>query len=287
MTGKQTYLSDYLGRSTTLIVSEINEHGAYLVLPKGVAEDEVLLPGGYLTDKIKVGTKVDAFVYKDSEDRLVATTETPLITIGQVARLEVKEVTGIGAFLDMGLKKDLLLPFREQVKRVKPGERPPVAMYLDKSERLCATMKLYDYLSSNSPYQKNDHVRGYIYEITDSFGAFVVVDDKYSALIPHNEMNRVLNVGDEVDARIKDIREDGKLTLSLQEKAKKQMREDADIIYDRLVAAGGFLPFHDKTNPEIIKREFGISKAAFKRAIGRLKKKELIDISDDGIRTLK
>ena len=286
MSEAKTYLADCIGRSQILKVSTINEHGAYLVLKNGVEGDEVLLPGGYLTDEIKKGSAIKVFVYKDSEDRLVATTEKPLITLGQVARLEVKEVTGIGAFLDMGLKKDLLLPFREQVKRVRPGEHPPVAMYLDKSERLCATMKLYDYLSSDSPYKKNDHVRGYIYEITESFGAFVVVDDKYSALIPHNEMNRVLNVGDEIDARVKDVRDDGKLTLSLQEKAKKQMKEDADIIFDRLESSGGFLPFHDKTNPEIIKREFGISKAAFKRAIGRLKKQNRIDIGEDGIRKI-
>ena len=280
------YLADDIGQVVTLTISRITEHGAYLTRDDGVEGDEVLLPGGYLTDGMREGSGVKVFLYKDSEDRLIATTETPRITLGQVARLEVREVTRIGAFLDMGLKKDLLLPFREQVKRVRPGDRPPVAMYLDKSERLCATMKLYDYLSADSPYQKNDHVHGIIYEITESYGAFVIVDERYSALIPHNEMNRVLHVGDEIDARIKDIREDGKLTLSLQEKAKKQMREDADIIYDRLTEAGGFLPFHDKTAPAIINREFGISKAAFKRAIGRLKKKGRISIDEDGIRTI-
>ena len=158
-----------------------------------------------------------------------------------------------------------------------------VALYIDKSSRLCATMKVYDYLSCYSPYQKGDHVEGLIYEILDSFGAFVAVDNQYSALIPHNEMTRELHIGDVVKARIKEVTEEGKLTLSLQEKTKVQMGKDAELIYERLQKEGGFLPFHDKTSPEIIKREFKISKAAFKRAIGRLLKEGKIKLTDSGI----
>lgn len=202
-------------------------------------------------------------MYKDSEDRLIATTQRPYLSLGETAVLEVKDVTGIGAFLDWGLAKDLLLPFKEQTKKVHLGERVLVALYIDKSSRLCATMKVYDYLSCDSPYQKGDHVEGLIYEILDSFGAFVAVDNQYSALIPHNEMTRELHIGDVVKARIKEVTEEGKLTLSLQEKTKVQMGKDAELIYERLQKEGGFLPFHDKTSPEIIKREFKISKAAF------------------------
>ena len=275
-----------LGQLQTLKVEKTVPFGVYLI-GDDPQEGRVLLPRSQVPEGTSEGDRLEVFLYKDSEDRMIATRMKPKLMLHQVGYLTVLQVGRIGAFLDWGLDKDLLLPFHEQPReRVKEGQEVLVAVYLDKSERLCATMKLYDYLSSDSPYKKNDHVRGYIYEITDSFGAFVVVDDKYSALIPHNEMNRVLNVGDEIDARVKDVQDDGKLTLSLQEKAKKQMKEDADIIFDRLESSGGFLPFHDKTNPEIIKREFGISKAAFKRAIGRLKKQGRIDIGEDGIRKI-
>ena len=286
MKSESTYLSDHLGTRITLTVARLTEHGAYLVDDTSANHDEVLLPRGELTDDMKTGSKVDVFIYKDSEDRLTATLEQPAMLLGEVARLKVAAVTNIGAFLEWGLKKDLFLPFKEQTRRVRPGDEIPVALYLDKSERLCATMHLYDYLKPAAPYQVQDHVHGQIYEILDSFGAFVIVDDRYSALIPHNEMNRELHVGNELDARIKDITDDGKLTLSLQEKKKVQMRDDAARIYERLESSGGFLPFHDKTSPEIIKREFQTSKAAFKRALGRLKKENRITIHEDGIRLI-
>lgn len=277
------YLIDSLGQKVSLKIARIAEHGAYLVSNEPMDGDEVLLPNNQLDGTMNEGEAVEVFLYKDSEDRLIATREVPKVYLGEVALLKVTDVTKIGAFLDWGLKKDLFLPFKEQTKRVKPGDMALIALYIDKSERLCATMHVYDYLRTDHNYEKNDHVHGRIYEITESFGAFVAVEDCFSALIPHNEMNRVLNVGDELDARIKDIREDGKLTLSLSEKLKVQMSSDADRIYERLTAAGGTLPFHDKTSPEIIKREFGISKAAFKRALGRLLKAGKIKIYSDRI----
>ena len=277
------YLIDSLGQKVRLTIARVAEHGAYLVNDDKIDGDEVLLPNNQLDGTLKEGGDVEVFIYKDSEDRLIATREVPKLYLGEVALLKVTDVTKIGAFLDWGLKKDLFLPFKEQTKRVRPGDMALVALYIDKSERLCATMHVYDYLRTDHNYQKNDHVHGRIYEITESFGAFVAVEDCFSALIPHNEMNRVLNVGDELDARIKEIREDGKLTLSLAEKLKVQMSSDADRIYERLIASGGTLPFHDKTSPEIIKREFGISKAAFKRALGKLFKAEKIIIYPDHI----
>ncbi len=244
----------------------------------------VLLPNNQVRPGTRAGDIYEVFLYKDSEDRLIATTDTPALTIGKTAIVRVKEVTNIGAFLDWGLAKDLLLPFKEQTTRLRTGDKVPVALYVDKTERLCATMKIYPYLTSDSDYVKGDHVTGIIYEITDSYGAFVVVDSQYTALIPHNEMTRDLHVLETVQARVKDVTADGKLTLSLQEKIKIQIDKDADMIYARLQQAGGYLPFHDKTSPEIIKREFKISKAAFKRALGHLRKKKKIDILPDGIR---
>ena len=273
------------GERQELIIVKETGFGVYLAENKESSE-KVLLPKKEVDEGMKPGTKVEVFVYLDSSDRLIATRREPMVTIGGTAVLKVKDVTKIGAFLDWGLEKDLLLPFREQTGKVYPGDECLVALYLDKSSRLCATMHIYDYLRTDGDFTEGDHVDGIVYEILDSFGAFVAVADKYSALIPHNEMNRELHVGDNVHARIKEIREDGKLTLSLQEKLPVQMGMDAESILARLEAEGGFLPFHDKTSPEIIKREFKMSKNAYKRAIGRLMKEKKIEIRSDGIKLI-
>lgn len=272
-----------LGNTARLYMIKKSKFGIYLGSEE-YPDLEVLLPNNQVPENIKTGDTMEVFLYRDSEDRLIATTTIPYVTLYEVAPLRVKDVTNIGAFLEWGLAKDLFLPFKEQTKRVRVGDTVLAALYIDKSSRLCATMHIYDYLYNDSSYQKGDRVHGRIYEITDSFGAFVAVDDRYSALIPHNEMIRELKIGEEVDARVKAVTEDGKLTLSLQQKRKAQMKTDSEQIYERLQKAGGFLPFHDKTSPEIIKREFRTSKAAFKRAIGRLMKEGKIQITDQGIR---
>lgn len=273
-----------LGRMQRLYVARQRKNGVYLSSYE-YPELEVLLPNNQVPDGIQKGDIVSVFLYKDSEDRLIATTTVPYVQLGGFARLTVTDVTNIGAFLDWGLVKELFLPFKEQTYRVKVGEEVLAALYIDKSERLCATMHVYEYLSTDGDFKTGDHVDGIVYEILDSYGAFVAVGDKYSALIPHNEMNREIHTGDSVHARIKEIREDGKLTLSLQENLPVQMGMDAELIWKRLNDAGGFLPFHDKTSPEIIKREFKMSKNAFKRAVGRLLKEKKIDIvQGEGIR---
>lgn len=277
------YEKKVLGRTLRLYVTKQTKNGIYLSSYE-YPELNVLLPNNQVPDAIERGDILSVFLYKDSQDRLIATTSVPFISLGKIARLTVTDVTQIGAFLDWGLVKDLFLPFKEQTHRVKKGEEVLVALYIDKSNRLCATMHIYDYLSAEGDFKAGGHVDGTVYEILDAFGAFVAVDDKYSALIPHNEMSREIRVGDKVHARIKEIREDGKLTLSLQEKLPVQMGVDAEEVLEKLIAADGFLPFHDKTSPEIIKREFRISKNAFKRAIGRLMKEGKIDILPEGIR---
>ncbi len=277
--------SQFLGTFARLYVIKKTKFG--VILSSGdVPQLEVLLPNNQVRPGTEKGDFYDVFLYKDSEDRLIATTAQPYVVLDELALLTVKDVTGIGAFLDWGLAKDLFLPFKEQTARLHVGDKVLVTLYIDKSERLCATMRIYDFLSTDSDYQKGEHVEGLIYEIIDSFGAFVAVDDTYSALIPPNEITRELHVLDRIEGRIKDITEDGKLTLSLQEKVKIQMGKDASLIYERLNQAGGFLPFHDKTSPEIIKREFQMSKAAFKRAIGRLMKEKKIKQTADGIQLL-
>lgn len=277
-----TRINELLGKVNRLYISKRTVNGVYLS-PLGESDVQILLPKNQVPSGSEKGDILEAFIYKDSEDRPVASLKVPPVTLGTVARLRVKQTTGIGAFLDWGLAKDLLLPFKEQIGQVKEGNEVLVALYIDKSSRLCATMHIYDYLKTNSPYQEEDHVTGTVYEITDSFGVFVAVDNCYSALIPHNELSRNFHIGETISARVKQIREDGKLTLSLSEKVPVQMGIDAANILEKCKKAGGFLPFHDKTSPEIIKREFGMSKNAFKRAIGRLMKEGILTITNEGI----
>lgn len=274
-----------LGEIQTLEVIKTTDFGVYLAESKN-DENKILLPKNSTPEGTKLGDNVTVFVYKDSSDRPIATTQIPPLTLGKTALLQVKEVTAIGAFLDWGLAKDLLLPFKEQTVRVHTGEDVVVALYIDKSERLCATMRVYDYLSCESPYKKDDKVIGLVYEIIEQYGAFVAVDNKYCALIPNNELHRKLKVLDSVEARVIKVKEDGKLDLSIREKAHIQMDSDSELIYKKLQEANGFLPYHDKTDKDIIQAQFNLSKNAFKRAVGRLLKEDKITLSTKGI-TLK
>lgn len=276
-----------LGETQTLEISKTTDFGVYLSEPGNDGSTKVLLPKSQVSKTSALGDKIEVFIYKDSEDRLIATTTIPQLSLGGTALLRVKEVTTIGAFLDWGLAKDLLLPFKEQTFRVHTGEDVLVTLYIDKSDRLCATMKVYNNLSCTSPYHENDRVIGLVYEIIDEFGAFVAVDNCYSALIPPKELYRSLKVGDSVEARIVHVKEDGKLELSIREKSYIQMDADSELIFGKLQEASGFLPYHDKTDSGVIKEVFGLSKNAFKRAIGRLFKEERIIISEEGITEIK
>ncbi len=276
-----------LGEQQELEMVKSTDFGIYLKETASSSEERILLPKAQVPQNIKPGDTLTVFVYKDSDDRPIATTLTPQISLGKVALLQVKEVTSIGAFLDWGLAKDLLLPFKEQTERVHTGEHVLAALYIDKSTRLCATMKIYDYLQLDSPYKKGDKVIGTVYEVIKNFGAFVAVDNCYSALIPEKELKRVLKAGDSVEARVTSVKEDGKLDLSLQEKIPIQIDTDADMVFRLLEEAGGFLPYHDKTEPSLIAEKFSLSKNAYKRAIGRLMKEEKIRITAEGIEEIK
>ena len=196
------------------------------------------------------------------------------------------QTSRIGAFLDWGLEKDLFLPYKEQTKKLHEGEEVLVALYIDKSSRLCATMKVYHYLQTDSPYAQGDTVTGVVYEISDNFGVFVAVDYKYSALIPKQEAQGNYKVGDELTCRVTAVREDGKLTLSAKQKAYIQLHEDAESVYEIIQEFEGELPFDDKASPEVIQREFGLSKNAFKRAVGHLLKEKKIEIKNGKIYAL-
>ena len=272
-------LEEGLGTKKTLMVVKEVEFGVYL----GNSQEKVLLPKKQVPEGVEVGDPIEVFLYKDSSDRLIATTNEPKIMLGELAVLTVAATGGIGAFLDWGPEKDLLLPFREQTAPLKKGDQILVALYIDKSQRLCATMKVYERLRTDSPYKVDDQVEGIIYELSDNFGVFVAVDNLYSALIPKREAFGKLRVGDRVKARVVKVKEDGKLDLSVREKAFLQMDADADLIMKRMEEYGGSLPFTDKADPELIKKEFDLSKNAFKRAIGRLLKEGKIEIGEKSI----
>ena len=279
-----------LGYTQTLVAVKKTDFGLFLTdIEKKEdknrdTEDEVLLPKNQVTEDIRVGSEIEVFLYKDSEDRMIATRLVPLIKIGEIKKLKVKEVNKIGAFLDWGLPKDLLLPFKEQIYDIKSGDEILVTVYIDLSDRLCATMDLYSRLSLLPPYQRDDMVKGTVYQVHEQFGAYVAVDNKYSALVPKKELHCELKPGEEIEARVLEVKEDGKLDLSLRQKAYVQMDADSALILDKLKQAGGSLPYQDKSSAEEIKEEFNLSKAAFKRAIGRLYKERVIVIEKDGIR---
>lgn len=274
-----------LGEIQVLTVMRQVDFGVYLASPQS-PEERVLLPKKQVPEGLLVGEELEVFLYKDSKDRLIATTTKPKLTLGGMALLTVKEVTKIGAFLDWGLEKDLFLPFRQQTRKVHAGEECLVGLYTDKSERLCASMNVYEYLSTNSPYQKGDQVKGRVYQISENFGAFVAVDDKYSALIPKKEFFGQAKVGDIVEARVTSVKPDGKLDISLREKGYLQIHEDAEAVMQMIEEFDGVLPFTDKASPEVIQREFSLSKNAFKRAVGHLLKEGRIELTEKSIRRI-
>ena len=265
-----------LGEKQVLKVERFRDFGAYL----SDGESTVLLPKKELPENLREGDEIEVFLYKDSSDRLIATTRQSALTLHQTALLKVREVSKIGAFLDWGLEKDLLLPFHEQTRRVQAGEEVLAALYIDKSGRLAATMNVYPYLRTDSPYLPDQTVQGRIYEKSDNFGVFVAVDDCYSALIPKQEEAGDLRIGDVIRARVTKVRPDGKLNLAVRQKAYLQLDADAELILKGIDEYEGVLPFDDKVSPEIIKREFGLSKNAFKRAVGHLMKQGLVRIGD-------
>ena len=234
----------------------------------------------------QAGDEITVFIYKDSSDRLIATTAEPKILLHGVARLNVREVTKIGAFLDWGLEKDLFLPFHEQTKKAAAGDSVLVALYVDKSERLAATMKLYPYLRQDPPYKVGDTVSGTVYQLAANFGVFIAVDDMYSGMIPKREVTD-FQPGDKVTVRVTNVKEDGKLDLSAGRKAYLQLGTDAEAVLEKIREDyKGELPFDDKADPEAIREAFGLSKAAFKRAVGHLYKEHQVNIGDGKIKAL-
>ncbi len=269
-----------LGTWNELKFSKRTDFGIYLT----DGETEVLLPLKQVPAGFKDGGKLSVFLYRDSSDRLISTVNKPLIELGEIKKLTVKNVTNHGAYLDWGLEKDLLLPYKEQTAKVVEGRSYLVRLYEDKTHRLCASMRLYGFLKQNDKYEKGTHVTGTVYEYRKGLGAFVAIDDEYYGMIHESEIFSRVEVGDEVHARVVKRRPDGKTDLALREEVYVQRISDSEMVFDIIKSYGGVLPFDDKADKDLIRTEFGISKNAFKRAVGHLLKEKKIVIEEGKIR---
>lgn len=274
-----------IGKVNTMRVVKEVDFGFYL---DGGEFGEVLIPTRYVPSNTQVDDYLDVFLYFDSEDRLIATTETPKAEVGQFAFLKVKDISKVGAFLDWGLMKDLLVPFREQKQEMQTLNSYLVYVYLDeKSKRIVASSKLDKFLDRVPyQYQAGDEVNLLVWEKTN-LGYKVIVDNLHTGLVYANEIFTPIQPGQELGGYIKSVREDEKLDIILQKRGKIHIDDSAQLILTKLQKQGGFIEAGDHTSPESIKHMFGISKKAFKRAIGALYKERLIAIEDKGIRLVK
>ena len=272
-----------IGKMQKLQLIRKTEMGAYLNYQNAKDRDDILLPKNEVPQEIELGDEIEIFVYRNSEDKIIASVSKPKLTIGELGLLRVVETTNFGAFLDWGLQKDLLLPLREQVGKISIGDLCLVGLYINNSNKICATMYIYNLLSTESPYKQNDRVRGTVYSINRDIGIFVAVDNKYHGLIHNNELYGNYAIGDYIEVRVKKVREDGKLELSFRKEAYNEIESDAQKIMARLKLSGGTLPINDNSSPDYIKAELNISKRAYKRAIGRLLKEGAIKITEEGI----
>lgn len=274
-----------IGKYNTLKVVKKVDFGVYL---NGSDEyGEILLPTRYVPENTQVDDELEVFVYLDSEDRLIATTEKPKAIVGEFALLQVKSVTKIGAFLDWGLMKDLLVPFREQEEKMVEGQYYPVYIYLDEeSKRIVATSKLYTALNNLMPgYTTGQEVDLFVYAKAD-IGYKVVVNNLHSGMLYHSQLFQPVKLGDKMKGFVVKVREDDKIDVSLQKPGFEAIEGQAALVLNILKEKGGFLAISDKSPAELIYKVFRMSKKSFKKAIGTLYKQRIIKIEQEGIKLL-
>ena len=271
-----------IGNYNRLPVVKTVEFGVYLDGGNGV---EILLPARYVADPVQPGDELDVFVYTDSEDRLIATTDRPLVSVGEFAYLRVVEVNRVGAFLDWGLPKDLLCPYREQRIKMMPSDEYLVYVYLDDTtKRIVASAKIEKFIGNTIPdYQRGSKVKALVWQRTD-IGYRVIVDNLFYGMLYFNEVSRQLSAGEIVEAYVKNVRDDGKVDLTLKGDASDRIHALGKRILDRLHECGGRIAIGDASSPDVIRDEFGCSKKDFKKAVGHLFKARVIAVEPDGIR---
>lgn len=277
-----------LGQYEELEVKNFCDFGLYLKKISSNDEEEILLPNKEVTDDISKGDILNVFIYKDFKDRWTATLRKPHIILGEVKSLEVSDINEVGAFLDWGLDKELLLPYDEQTIEIEEGNSYLVMLQIDELDRLYATMKIYQNLRTDHDYELNQEVPITVYNKNEDLGVFVAVDGQYHGLILKHDIHQQLNIGDTLTGRVAQIAPDGKITISLKKEITEQMDLDSSKIYNRLLESeNNQLMYNDKSDPKAIKKEFKMSKRAFKRAIGRLYKEKKIEFIDNGIKLIK
>lgn len=275
-------MSIELGKYNTLEVVKEVAFGMYL---DGGEEGEILLPSRYVPQDCKVGDKLNVFIYLDNEERLVATTLTPLVQVGQFACLEVAWINQYGAFLNWGLMKDLFVPFREQKMKMQVGKKYVVHAHLDdESYRIVASAKVDRYLSKEkAAYESGQEVDILIWQKTD-LGFKAIINDEYSDLLYESEIFQPLHTGMRMKAYVKQVREDGKIDLLLQKPGQAKVEDFSATLLDYIREQGGRIALNDKSPAEEIYATFGVSKKTFKKAVGDLYKKHLVVLEEDGIR---
>jgi len=281
-------VEELLGRTHTLTVARQGPHGAFLVID---AEDDdpraatILLPGADIPEGTRDGDSVEVFVYRDSEDRPIATTLIPKLELDEVAFLTVTDVTRIGAFVDWGLPKELLVPFGEQTRELSPGDRHPFGLILDDSGRLAGTMRVRELLRETDEMVRGEWVAGEAWRNEPELGLFVILEKRFLGLVPASEPHR-LTRGQAASFRVTNVSEDRKIELSLRKLVHEELDADADMILAKLSRPNAPI-LGDDSSPERIRAVFGISKKAFKRAVGRLLKQGAVQINDHGIVVVK
>ena len=272
---------DLLGRVASLTILRFGSPGAHLKTGDD-PRDDILLIGSEIPEGAKEGDVVRVFVHRDSEGRPIATTRMPKLELGEVAFLEVMQCTPIGAFVDWGLAKELLVPFAQQTVDLEPGKRHPIGLYIDDTGRLAGTMRVTEMLG-NAPaeWQLDEWVDGEAWRNDPDIGLFVIVEKNFVGLVPASEPHRLAR-GEPARFRITNVLPDGKIELSLRGHAHQEMEGDAQRVL-AVLSRPGALPVGDKSSPEEIRTLFGLSKKAFKRAVGRLLKERAITIGDDGL----
>ena len=271
-----------LGKYNQLEVVKTVDFGVYL---NGGDDGEILLPARYVPEGCKPGDMLNVFIYLDNEERLVATTLQPLVQVGGFACLEVAWVNEYGAFLDWGLMKDLFVPFREQKMKMQKGHRYVIHAHVDEdSYRIMASAKVERYLSKEfPPYQSGDEVEVMVWQKTD-LGYKVIVDNKFGGLVYRKEIFKALEPGMRLPAYVRQVREDGKIDLTLQKDGAQKVGDFSEILLQYIKDHDGFTPLNDKSAAEEIYDAFGVSKKTFKKAVGDLYKKRLIVLLEGGIR---
>lgn len=267
-----------IGTYQELDVDHKGEHGYYLKATE--AYDEILLPFNEIIGEIIEGDRVRVFIYLDNKDRLVATMKTAYASVGELAYLKLVSQVDFGAFFDIGLQRDLFVPKQETNFELKKNHSYLIRVYLDKSDRLCGSTKVYDDLQTDHSYKLHEIVKGTVIRVNPEVGVYVALENKYKGMVPIQTCFLDLVEGQVLDFRIIRIREDNKIDLSTQLKIEEQLDADAEKIYAMLNQEGGRLNYHDKSEPEKIKKKFQMSKKAFKRAVGRLLKENKIEIYD-------